>query len=134
MILHHKHKHHTNADGTADMPPVPKAVIVLCALLLAFGGLAVVMLLCKHFAPSEVYFSNFFAGYKRIKRDERRSSNGDTTLENDEPLDPRSFDEGQAGWFERFINVMVFFSADSIHDADLIIPVSETEKLGTVEV
>lgn len=137
MILHpHKHKHHTNADGTADLPPVPNAVTVLCALLLTFGGLAVVMMLCKHFFPSGVYFSNFFAGYKRITRDESRSPNGDRAMEEDEePLDPRTFEkEHHPGWFERLINVLVFFSADNITDADLIIPVSEAEKLGTVEV
>jgi hypothetical protein len=135
MIPHHKHRNKTNTDGTVNLPPVPNAVIVLCALLLAFGSLAVVMLLCKHLAPSGVYVSNFFAGYKRVKRDERRSPNGDTMLEDEEPLDPRSFDKRQdARWVERLINVLVFFSADNINDADLIIPVSEAEKLGTVEV
>jgi hypothetical protein len=132
MLRHHSHpKNQTNTDGTIDAPDIPSAIIVLCSLLLAFGSLAVVMLLWKHFAPSGVYFSNFFDGYKRLKRD----TASDMSMDSEEdPLHPDYEQGSDGGWLERLVNFLVFFSADNIHDADLIIPVSEAEKLGTVEV
>jgi hypothetical protein len=133
MLVHHSHsKTHTNTDGTIDIPDIPNAIIVLCALILAFGGLAVVMLLCKHFAPSGVYLSKFFDGYKRLKHN---SGNDHLPVDGEEGLVyPASEKESGRGWVERLVTVLVFFSADNLHNADMIIPVSEAEKLGTVEV
>jgi hypothetical protein len=114
-----------------DAPDIPNAIIVLCALLLAFGVLVVVMVLYKHLAPCNVDFSEFFPGYKRLKRDSAERLLSDYGEEH--PLEPGAETKNDS-WLERLVTILVFFSADDINDADLIIPISEAEKLGTVEI
>jgi hypothetical protein len=121
---HYAANHKNQTTSNAD---VPNALVVLCALLLSFGAVAAVLLLFRFLAPRT---AKYFAGYIQLRRGTEHEPL--SSMDDEDPLHP--LDRNEPGWLERLVKVLVFFSADDLNDADLIIPVSEAEKLGTVEV
>jgi hypothetical protein len=137
----HPRSEKSNSNTTLDLPDVPTWVLVLSVLLLSFGIIAVVMVFCKFLAPSAVYISQWVAGYSRLRRDSvdepLSPRKDDEILDDQDPFRSDSLSSGKsdgAGWLDRLVNKLVFFTADDANETSLVLPVSDTEKLGSVEI
>ena len=92
------------------------------------------MVLCWFVAPSAVYISQCLAGYSRLQRD---FADEPLSLDDQDQFHSDSLSSGKSGgggWFDQLVNKLVVFTADDANEASLVLPVSQTEELGSVEI